>query len=118
MDHCTKSPGLVCICIEKDKTPSHGWNSRSLPPNGMLGRVFTFICICGIRVRDTSITALNNTHLMIRLFFVLNPTPTNPKLLHVKPVNAAASRASSLRLSLIITLAESVSFKPGELAVN
>ena len=50
--------------------------------------------------------------------FVLNPTSTNPKLLHVKPVNAAASRASSLRLNLIITLAESASFKRGELAVS
>ena len=54
--------------------------------------------------------------LMIRLFFVLNPT--NLTLLHVKPVNAAARRASSLRLNLIITLAESVSFKRGEVAVS
>ena len=55
--------------------------------------------ICGgIRVRDTSITALE-AHLMIRFLFVLNPTSTNPKQLHVKPVNTAASRASLLRLS-------------------
>ena len=42
----------------------------------------------------------------------------DPTLLHVKPVDAAASRASSLRLSLIVRLAESVSFKRGELAVR
>ena len=40
--------------------------------------------------------------LLIRFLFLLNPTSTNPTLLHVKPVNAAASRASSLRLNLII----------------
>ena len=53
-----------------------------------------------------------------QVIFVLNPIFTNPTLLHVKPVNAAASRASSLRLSLMITLAESVTFKRGELAVS
>ena len=37
-----------------------------------------------------------------QVIFVLNPTSTNPTLLHVKPVNAGASRASSLRLNLII----------------
>ena len=55
---------------------------------------------------------------MIRFFFVLNPTSTDPKQFHVKPVNAATSGASSLRLSLIITLALSVSFKRGGLAVS
>ena len=40
------------------------------------------------------------------------------KITHVKPVNAAASRASSSRLKLIITQAESVSFRRGELAVK
>ena len=39
-------------------------------------------------------------------------------LLHVNPVNAAASRSSSLHLSFIITLTESVSFKRGELVVS
>ena len=53
---------------------------------------------------------------MIGFFFVINPMSTNPKQHHVKPVKAAASRASSLRLSLMITLAQSVSFKRGELA--
>ena len=53
-----------------------------------------------------------------RIIFVLNSTSTNPTLLHVKPVNAAASRASSLHLNLIIMLAESVSFRRGELAVK
>ena len=43
---------------------------------------------------------------------------TNPTRLHVKPVNAAVSRASLSRLKLIITLAESVSFRRGELAVK
>ena len=52
------------------------------------------------------------------IVFVLNSTSTNPTLLRVKPVNAAASRVSSSRLNLIITLAKSVSFKRGELAVN
>ena len=55
---------------------------------------------------------------MTRFFFVLNPTSTNLTLLHVKPVNAAASRVSSLRLSLIIALPESVNFKRDELAVS
>ena len=73
---------------------------------------------CRIRVRDTSIITVLEPHLIIRFLFVLNPTSTNPKQLHVRPVNAAASRASSLRLSLTITLAESVRFKRGELAVN
>ena len=49
----------------------------------------------------------------IRVLFVFYPT-----LLHVKPVNAAASRASSSRLKLPITLAESVSFRHGELPVK
>ena len=57
-------------------------------------------------------------HLMIRFLYVLNPTSTNPKQLYVKPVNAAASRASSLHLSLIIALAESVRSKSGKLAVS
>ena len=39
---------------------------------------------------------------MIGFLFVLSSTPTNPTLLHVKPVNAVANRASSLRLNLII----------------
>ena len=55
---------------------------------------------------------------MNSFIFVLNPTSTNPRQLHLKPVNAAASRALSLRLSQIVTLAESVSFKRGELAVS
>ena len=42
-------------------------------------------------------------HLIIRILSVLNPTSTNPTLLHVKPVNAAASRASSSRLNLFLT---------------
>ena len=54
-----------------------------------------------MRVRDTSITVLEPS-LRARSLFALNPTSTNPKKLRVKPVNAAASRASSLRLSLII----------------
>ena len=83
----------------------------------MLGWVSILFAFCGVRVRDASIT-IGKLHLMIRFVFVLNSTSTNPTLLHVKPVNAAASRASSLRLSLIITLAESVSFKHGELTVS
>ena len=70
-----------------------------------------------IRVQDTSVTALEappNDHVI----FVLNPAATNSKLLHVTPVKASASRASSLHLSLDIALAESVSFKRGELAVS
>ena len=43
---------------------------------------------------------------------------TNPTLLHVKPVSAATSRASSSRLKLIITLAKRMSFRRGELAVK
>ena len=42
---------------------------------------------------------------MIRFLFVVYSTSTNLTLLHVKPVNATSSRASSLRLSLIIILA-------------
>ena len=53
-----------------------------------------------------------------QVLFVLNSTSNKPTLLRVKPVNTAASRVSSSRLNLIITLAESVSFKRGELAVN
>ena len=88
----------------------------------MLGWV-SYYLHCGIRVRDmnTSIITVvlkGLAHLVIRFLFVLNLTSINPKQLHVKPVNAAASRASSLRLSLIIMLAESVSFKRGELAVS
>ena len=37
-----------------------------------------------------------------QVIFVFSSTFTNPTLLHVKPVNAAASRASSSRLNLII----------------
>ena len=47
---------------------------------------------CGILVRDTSITALGsppNGQVLCVLY---------PILLHVKPVNAAASRTSSSRL--------------------
>ena len=58
----------------------------------MLGWVSTFFLHCRIRVRDTSITVLE-PHLMIRFFL----SSTNPTLLHVKPVNADASRASSSR---------------------
>ena len=43
---------------------------------------------------------------------------SNPALFHVKPVNAAASRALSSRLKLVITLAESVNSRRGELAVK
>ena len=59
------------------------------------------ICIVGYGVDDTSITPLEDppNH---QIIFVLDPTSTNPKLLHVQPVNAAASRASSLRLRFII----------------
>ena len=56
-----------------------------------------------IRVRDASITVLE-PHLRIRLFFTLNSTSTKSKQLHVRPVNAAVIRASSLRLRLIITV--------------
>ena len=38
-----------------------------------------------------------------QVILVLNSISTNTTLLHVKPVNVAASRASSLRLNLIIT---------------
>ena len=72
---------------------------------------------CRIRVQDTTITALEappNDHVI----FILNPTSTNLKLPHVKPVKASASRALSLHLSLDVALAESVSFKRGELAVS
>ena len=65
-----------------------------------------------------SVSLFWKPHPMIRLFFVLNPTSTNLTSLHVKPVNAAASRVSSLCLSVIIALPESVSFKRGELAVS
>ena len=41
-----------------------------------------------------------------------------PILLHIKPINAAASRASSSRLKQLIMLAESVSFRRNELAVK
>ena len=37
-----------------------------------------------------------------QVIFVLNSTSTNPILLHLKHVNAAASRASSSRLNLLI----------------
>ena len=37
-----------------------------------------------------------------QVIFVLNSTSANPTLLHVKPINAAASRVSSSRLNLII----------------
>ena len=59
------------------------------------------ICNVGYGVDDTSITALEYppNH---QIIFVLDPTSTNPKLLLVQPVNAAASRASSLRLRFII----------------
>ena len=67
---------------------------------------------CGTLVRDASITALGSPP-NDQVIFVFYPT-----LFHVKPVNAAASRSSSLRLSLIITLAESVSFRRVELAVK
>ena len=76
------------------------------------------ICIVGYVFGMPVSHCSGELHLMIRFLFVLNPTPTNPTLLHVKPVNAAASRASSFRLNLIITLAESVSFKRGDLAVS
>ena len=41
---------------------------------------------------------------MIRFLFTPNSTSTKPMQLHVRPVNAATSRASSLRLRLIITV--------------
>ena len=67
----------------------------------MLGWVSTFA------FQDTCSGCQNivlEPHLMIRLFFTLNSTSTKPKQLHVRPVNAAVSRASSLRLRLIITV--------------
>ena len=39
---------------------------------------------------------------LFQALFVLYSTSTNPTLLHVKPVNAAASRTSSSRLKSII----------------
>ena len=62
----------------------------------------------------TALEASSNDHVI----FVLNPTSTKSKLLHVQSVKASASRALSLHLSLDIALAESVSFTRGELAVS
>ena len=50
-----------------------------------------------MRVRDVSIIALEEHHLMISCFYASPTSSTNPTLLHVDPVNAAASRTSSLR---------------------
>ena len=58
----------------------------------------SIFALCDILVRDTSITALGSPP-NDQVLFVVYPT-----LLHVKLVNAAASRASSSRLKILITL--------------
>ena len=109
---CRKSGGRQ---DEKDKTPSYGQMSRSLSRQD--ARIGFHICNVGY-VFGMPVLLFGEAPPNDRIIFVLNSTSTNPTLLYIKPVNAAASRSSSLRLNLIITLAESVSFRRGELAVK
>ena len=75
------------------------------------------ICIVGYLFK-IPVLLFWELHLMISFLFILIPISTNPTLLYVKPINAAASRASSSHLGFIITLAQSVSFTRGELGVS
>ena len=62
--------------------------------NRMLGWFSVFIL--WISIRDANIIALEEPHSMLSSFSAPPESSTNPTLLHVNPVNAAASRASSL----------------------
>ena len=76
---------------EKDKTPYCGYISRSLSQQD--ASVGFHICIVGY-VFKIPVSLFWKPHLMIRLFLSSTQDSTNnPKLIHIKPVNAAASKA-------------------------
>ena len=113
---CSRPRAGLAAVYEKDKDSKLRIDSRSLSQQD--ARMGSHVYIIVGYVFGIPISLFWKPHRMIRLFFVLNPTSTNLTLLHVKPVNVAAGRVSSLRLSLIIALPESVNFKRGELAVS